>query len=437
MTAIELAVIGSMLSDETRQQALFSAPEGLFLSDEGKALFGGIQSLYGQGFPIEPDALCLHLQVEDGVEADVARGWVEEAVAKRASKDSLPFLIHSLSQSRVKSMVKALSEELAHKSDKARVGDVLARISEFQRELALLDSQRAETYDKAMMELADQQRVRFYVPGMGPLDKVVQFDEGAVCYVGGKSGGGKTAWVLNVALNIARAGHRVGIIEVEMRRKPLASRLGGILASLDTRRIMKGEMEQVEREHLRHVTEQSSSILSRVRGIEPSVFHADMLRPTMERWRGEWGCEVVIVDYLQNLSTKYHGDDYKHVTYCSRALTSATKETGMATIAVSQARRTQKQASGEAQELGQSDFKGSGQVEHDADTMLAFNLATDRNYQRGDRVMPIYCDTVKNRNGFTSSDLLLFDLPTQTFTHSGEFRSVRTQEKEKSSQFPL
>ena len=409
--AVELSVLGAMLCDSTRTEAVFSAPEGLFLSDPGKCLFRGIRSLYGQGFALTPEALAIQLEIDQGVSHEDATGWVAEAVVAKASPENFKFMLASLSSSRVTSMVESLAGDLTKNGKRMKLDEVLSKLTGFQRELGLLDLQRAETYEKAMRDLAKQGRVKYFVPGMGPLDKVLQIDEGTVCYVGGRSAGGKTSWMLNALLNMATAGHRVGIIEIEMRRNPLASRLSGMLANLDTRKIMKGEIEAMEREHLEHVVNVKQEIISRVKGIEPSSFHADMMKPTLERWRDEWGCEIVGLDYVQ-ICTGKGADRTREVQYISRAITAAAKDTNIPVIGLSQARRSEG-------DVKMQDFKESAQLEHDSDVMVTLNAADG--YMPGDKQRKIWCEIVKNRNNFTTKDLLLYDLPTQVFTHTGEF----------------
>ncbi len=425
MNSLELAAIGSCLDPDTSSLAVFEAPSELFLSDEGKVLHEGVMALYQGGYAITPQSLEVYLYTEKGVDQGVAAGWVAEAMAQRSSKEDIPYLVNALRQVAIGTMTKELGEQLSSGSVK-RMDDVLGRISEFTHRIGALDNQGARTYKDTIIELSNLNRVKYFSPGLGPLDNVLQFDEGAVCTIGGRSAGGKTSFALNCAVNMARAGARVGIIEVEMRRAPLASRLSGILAGLNTRSVMKGEINETEREHLRYVAESNSSTLERIRGIEPSTFNIDMLKPTLERWMSEWGCEVLVFDYLQAAMSKYFGDDYRHVTYCSRMLTAAIKETGIASVVLSQARRGQK-TDGKQSDVGQDDFKGSAQIEHDSDTMVALNRSNDHGWMPGDRVMPVWCEVVKNRNGFTTKDLLHLDLPTQVFSHSGEYAKATKQ----------
>ncbi|MFO0190316.1 MAG: DnaB-like helicase C-terminal domain-containing protein [Planctomycetia bacterium] len=417
---IEISVIGSMLVDSTRSEAVFSAPELLFASERGKTLFKGVNELYKSNYDLSPETLAVVLQ-SHGLSADDASTLVGMAVSTAAKFDHLPFLIKSLSSNRVTSLRMDLSKALGEDTP-MRMSDVLAKVSEFQRNIALLDDHKATTYEGAMLELTKQQSVKHFVPGMGLLDNVLQIDEGTVCYIGGRSGGGKTAFALNMMYNIAKAGHSVGIIEVEMRRKPIAARLSGVMSRLNTRRVMKGEMNDMEREHLESAVHKHKQTLDRIRGIEPSAFHADMVKPTLERWRDEWGCEIVMIDYVQILQGK-GSDRTKEVQYISRAITEAAKSTNIPIVALSQARRSEGNVT-------MSDFKESAQLEHDADTMVTLNQADG--YVPGAEVKQVWCELVKNRNGLLSRDLLDYHLPTQTFSHTGRIKNDAPKQEEQS-----
>lgn len=416
-TPMELSAIGAMLHPSTRSEAVFAAPETLFASDVTVAMIQAIKSLYGQGYTVTPEALSVALHIEHGYPTDTASSWVAAAVGGAASTDTLPFILKSLGVARVRQLTTDLASGLQKDSKTIRLEDVLGRVTEFQRLVAGMDHNKAETYEQAVRDLATMDKVKYFVPGMPPLDKVFQIDEGTVCYVGGRSAGGKTSFGLNMIKNIAQAGHRCGVIEIEMRRKPLAARLSGMMSRVDTRRAMKGETIPAEREQMLYSLEQNIETVKRIRGIEPSSFHADMIKPTIERWRDEWGCEIVLLDYVQLLLAK-GSTETEIVKNASRAVTEAAKSTDIPIIGLSQARRSEG-------DVKMQDFKQSAQLEHDADTMVVLNPV--EGYNPGDEDREIYCELVKSRNGMIGKDILNFHLPSQTFTHTGRIASSRPQ----------
>lgn len=408
-----------MLSPLTRSEAVFSAPEALFGSGVGRSMLAGIKTLYGQGYTVSAEALSIALQVDHGYAKDVAEGWVGSAVTQAASPDTLPFILKSLGVSRVRSLTGELADGLDRSRKTISLDDVLGRISAFQREVASMEHNRAETYESAIRGLANMDKVKYFTPGMPPLDKVFQIDEGTVCYIGGRSASGKTAFGLQLIYNIALAGHKCGVIEIEMRRRPLAARLNGISSRVDTRKAMKGETAQVERDYMISCLDQNIETIRRIRGIEPSSFHADMIKPTIERWRDEWGCEIILLDYIQLLHAK-GSDDTSIVKNASRAVTEAAKSTGIPIIGLSQARRSEGAVT-------MQDFKQSAQLEHDADTMVVLNAVDG--YVAGDEERKVYCELVKSRNGMTAKDILIYHLPSQTFRHSGEITTQRAPQQ--------
>lgn len=408
---IELSAIGAMLSPGVSAQTLATVNEKLFQSDSGKLLYRAVRSVYGAGYYLTPDTLSTALQVECGVAHDDAAAWVNKALDNAATAESLPFIIRSLVTAKVRSIGDKLGEHLKAKAGVMRNDELIALLAKAQREISDMGSDGAKDYYDELARLSEQGKVKYFVPGIGALDKVLQFDEGTVSYIGGRSAGGKTALLLNMAFNIAQMGHNVGVLEIEMRRGPLASRLAGKIAGLNTRRVMKGEMQQTEREHLRWMMEQHRDTLSRIRGIEPSVFHADMLRPTIEQWKDQWGCEILMLDYVQILSTNER-DDTASVKAASRAVTSAAKETGVPIIALSQLRKTNEGAT-------QQDFRGSSQLENDCDTMVALEPESDAPESYDTEWRRVKCKILKNRNGPKTTDILNYHLPTQVITYSG------------------
>lgn len=426
VNSLELAAIGSCLDPDTSSLAVFEAPSELFLSDEGKVLHQGVMALYRGGYAITPQSLEVYLYTEKGIDQSVANGWVVEALAQRSSKEDIPYLVNALRQVAINTMTKELGEQLSSGSVK-RIDDVLGRISEFTQRVSNIGNSRPHTYEGAMMELLEQGPVKYFTPRikmtasaeLSPLEGKWQLDEGDVCYLAGRSAAGKTAMMLNFLLNNAMAGHMVGLVEIEMRERPLASRLSSMLSGINSRSISTGSMSPLEREHMRYAMEKNKEAIGRIRGIEPSSFRAELIKPTLERWRDDWGCEMVGIDYVQIVEAK-GSTATDQVKAASRAITEAAKSTGIAIIALSQARRTLDKG-----DVGMSDFRDSSQLENDASTMVVLNAADG--YEQGSRVKPVWCELVKSRNGFLTKDLLHYDLPTQVFSHSGEYAKATKQ----------
>jgi replicative DNA helicase len=413
---IELSIIGAMLLPEVSSQAMAGSAGTLFQSSSGKLLYSAVMSVYKSGNPITADTLSTAMQIEHGVSHSDASVWVQRAIQTAATPSSLPFMMRSLATAKVRSIGDKLADSLKNGIGSMRSDELIALLAKTQRDVAAIGSEGANDYRGEMDRLSNQGKVKYFVPGIGALDKVLQFDEGTVSYIGGRSAGGKTAMLLNMAFNMAEAGHNVGLIEIEMRRGPVASRLAGRIANLNTRRVMKGILTDSEREHLRWMMSQHDKTMSRIRGIEPSAFHVDMLRPTMEQWRDQWGCEVVLLDYVQILSTNER-DDTASVKAASRGVTAAAKETGIPIIALSQLRKT-------SESVTQQDFRGSSQLENDCDTMVVLEPESDEPESYDTEWRRVKCKILKNRNGPKTTDILNYHLPTQVITHSGEYEKV-------------
>lgn len=408
---MELAVLGcAVVHSDTRSRILYAVSDGLFASDEGKLVYAAVRAIDQRGYVVTAESVSVFLQAEQSVTTVDAGLWVASITTTAADPSTVDYLISALTTYRFRTMTAELAATLAADAGTAKVNEVMGKITAFQRAASGLDSNRAMTYDAAIRELAAMGKVKYFVAGLGVLDAAFQIDEGSVCYLGGKSGGGKTAFLLQMSYNVAQMGHKVGIIEIEMRRKPLASRLSGIVSGLNTRRVMHGELNDMEREHLIHRLSVAQSTIDNIRGIEPSSFHADMLKPTIERWRDEWGCELLMLDYAQILDSKGSSDN-ERVKYSSRAITAAAKDTGVAIVALSQVRKIDG-------DITQNDFRDSSQIGNDADTMAALNPVDG--WVPGNEIRRIYFDLIKNRNGSFAKDILNYHLPTQTFTHSGE-----------------
>ncbi len=182
----------------------------LRLDDEGKEI--NLVSLMSCGIS---SGLLEHLEKYDSpAGADLAARKVAEEYARGLLRKGLP-------------MIQAHSES----------GDVGERMAELRELLSVCDNifsngiesdtkRNLEEYD----EYLDQQsrgEQPFLLSGYDKLDHSLGggFDPADFAVVGGGPGSGKTAWLLNLALNFLAREYRVGLVEAEMTPIPVLVRM--------------------------------------------------------------------------------------------------------------------------------------------------------------------------------------------------------------------
>lgn len=189
-----------------------------------------------------------------------------------------------------------------------------------------------------------------------------------VTVLAGRPSNGKTAAALNVAHYVAKKGHTVGIVSLEMHRKQLLARMCAGDVGIDgrvfrQRALSNDEMGKVydwcgrNRNLPMHICDRSSA--------RPSE-----LRAMIRRWRNRFGVQLVVVDYLQLVKPQDpRANREVQVADVSRTMKEIALETGAHVLLLCQMNReVEKRGKGAKPRL--SDLRESGAVEQDADNVI-------------------------------------------------------------------
>lgn len=153
------------------------------------------------------------------------------------------------------------------------------------------------------------------------------------------------------------------------------------------------------------------------------------MRSTCRRIRAEHGIGLIIVDYLQLMSTSKNYDNMvNQVTEISRSLKSLAKEFDVPVIALSQLSRAVESRGGRPR---LSDLRDSGSIEQDADVVM-FIHREDKGKDESERTNIAEILIEKHRNGPVGKVDLYFDEKTTTFlnidkNNSNQFSSSSSQ----------
>lgn len=181
---------------------------------------------------------------------------------------------------------------------------------------------------------------------------------------------GKTALMLNLAFNAAHCGHRVGIFSLEMSKEQLAQRLIAMEARIEQQKLRAGRLDDEDWARLIHATDHLAEL---------GIYLDDMpglslmqLRSRAREWVLQRGVQMIMVDYLQLLTTGGENRRYENrvqeVSLISRALKALARELNIPVLALSQLSRAVENRQVKVPQL--SDLRESGGLEQDADVVL-------------------------------------------------------------------
>lgn len=253
------------------------------------------------------------------------------------------------------------------------------------------------------------------------------FEKSALYTFAARPGMGKTSLLLSIMLNAAKLGVRVGLLSQEMDWMQILHRFTSLESSVNLQAIRlgrftkrgvdaNGEVTDVfdQAQYAKYVAAQG-----RLSKLEYPPYVSDARNVTPQkllakaaRWQSEGGLDLLIVDYLQILSSGglFKGGDSSgrvaEVGYFARSLKDIARELHVPVITAAQLNRSLENRADKRPQL--SDLRESGEIEQESD-VVAF-IYRDVVYNP-DTEFPNKAEIIvgKHRNGPTGTIDLHFE----------------------------
>ncbi|MDW8246768.1 MAG: replicative DNA helicase [Sandaracinaceae bacterium] len=207
--------------------------------------------------------------------------------------------------------------------------------------------------------------------GLTKLDEMTAGLKGSeLIVIAGRPGMGKTAFALNIAVSAASSRKIVvAIFSLEMRKEELVRRLLCSEARVDGSRMRSGMLSVQEWKRLMAVAAPLTDL--KIFIDDTAALTVTALRAKARRLKAEHGLGLVVVDYLQLLSSGGHPESREQeISEISRSLKALAKELDVPVIALSQLNRGVENRPGKDKRPQLSDLRESGAIEQDADLIL-------------------------------------------------------------------
>lgn len=283
----------------------------------------------------------------------------------------------------------------------------------------------AQTYEK-ISDLHDPQTKERYtgVPtGFRSLDLILSgLQPTDFVIIASRPAMGKTAFALNIGQNIARRDRSVGIISLEMSKEQLVERMFCALLSVDSWKLRTGRLSDEDFAKIGSVMDDLSQ--RKIFIDDSSVSGIVELRTKARRLKAEHGLDLLIVDYLQMMSSgkpTYQANRVQEISEITRALKNLARELHIPVVALSQLSRAVEGRPSKIPQL--SDLRESGSIEQDADVVL---MMYREDYYEEDTDRKGITDIFirKHRNGPTGHIELMFEKEKMRFLDIEKQRAV-------------
>ena len=223
---------------------------------------------------------------------------------------------------------------------------------------------------------------------------------------------GKTTLALDIARNVAtKSNIPVGIFSLEMSSHQLATRLLSAESRVNAWALRTGKLS---------TDQEFSKIRDSLDKLARAPIYIDdqagnsvsKMRAAARRLKSEHGLGLIVVDYLQLMTTSKNYDSMvNQVTEISRSLKGLARELDVPVLALSQLSRAVEARGGKPR---LSDLRDSGSIEQDADVVM-FIHREDKYNENSDRQNIAEILIEKHRNGPVGKVELYFDEKTTTF----------------------
>jgi len=243
--------------------------------------------------------------------------------------------------------------------------------------------------------------VRFTLPE--PFD-ALDVRPGRLLMFGGAPGGGKTAALVQVGIDLLRMNDtaRLLVANVEMVPTLLVERIVSRLSSVPLTAIADRKLTPAQLARVRAVVESLAAIAGRL-----AFLHAPFALEHVAAVGTAFGSNVIILDYIQRFTVGDASKDKREQLETAADVIRRFCDAGAAVLVASAVARQKSNTGSSYNGLNLASFRGSSELEYGTDAAYVF-VPND-----GDGIT-IQCE--KNRYGGTVDIVTRFDPTTQTFT---------------------
>ncbi|MEW5844422.1 MAG: replicative DNA helicase [Bacteroidota bacterium] len=378
---VEMSVLGAMLIDESAvPKAVEVLKPDSFFDKKNRTVFEAMFSLYEANEPIDTVSVYEELKKSGKVDAAGGAVYLSKLTQDVSSAANIDYHARVVLEKWILRQLISASMTIANSAYDGNedVFDLLdaaeSKIFQISEEGIKESFKSMDKAVKEALELIEAIHSKhismFSVPsGFLELDDLLGgFQKSDLIIVAARPSMGKTAFAMSAARNAAiDHGVPIGIFSLEMSTIQLATRLISAEARINAHNVRTGKFR----------AEDGAKISRTVHKLSKAPIYIDdtpaisilELRAKARRLKNEKNIGMIVIDYLQLLSSSFHMESReREISTISRSLKALAKELNIPVIALSQLNRQVEARTDKKPML--SDLRESGSIEQDADVVL-------------------------------------------------------------------
>lgn len=419
----EQAVLGALMLRPTAIHDIMDVlTADMFYAKKHAIIYQTILELSGKGEPIDVLSVAARLKEKKTISEIGGNTYLNELMSNVPSTVNIRHYAEIVYKKYVLRSLIDASEHIANiayddnEMDAATILDTaeknIFRISStlnVKNAFISIKQSLVETWEQIEHLHENKDKFRGVPTGFGDLDNLLAgLQKSDLIILAARPSMGKTTFALDIARNVALAGTPVGIFSLEMSAQQLVQRMLSAESRVDAWSIRTGH--GLSSQHFTSLQEAASRLQKAPIYIDDQAGNSIVkMRSVARRLKSEHGLGLIVVDYLQLMSTSRNYENMvNQVTEISRSLKQLARELDVPVLALSQLSRAVESRGGKPR---LSDLRDSGSIEQDADIVM-FIHRDDKYKEQSEKDNIVEILVEKHRNGPIGAVKLYFDAKT-------------------------
>lgn len=409
---IEKAILAYLIDRQDRE--LLQQLKEEYFSGENKEIFKAMSKLNMEDRPFDLVTIG-SIYLKATYLTDVA----DYIYKITGTKTEAEMLIKKLKKEYIREVIaQKLKEEYIKIGDIDNPLLIKAEISEFLSKLEENDERKIKTAKEVFQETVEYIEKQYKLKTENAILKthLQQLNNlisgligGEVVVIGGRPSVGKTAFALDLAMNIVKENKKIYFVTREMSAKAIYMRIISKVTSISTSKLRAGNIKDEDWGKIGRAIIENGEIF-----FDEYSEKISEIRIAAKELKAKNGLDIIFIDYLQLLTPdeKLNSRE-QEVAYISRNVKKLAKEMDVPIVVLAQLNRE-----AEGKKPTNADLRESGAIEADADIILMLwvppdNILDDEWKHRKKIITENHCKLVegivtKNRNGPTGQFYMMF-----------------------------
>lgn len=377
---VEQEVLANAMQNKTAAvKAIEGLNEGDFYNDLHRKIFNAIRTLFSLNKPIDLLTVTETLETSENVDAETIKYIASIYANNEGLSSNQDTYIDILKEKSILRSLAEFSDEIKALSleDKSPAKNVLEKAEKglfeisqggLRNSLTALDVIMSDTVQTIMKRVQNRGELSGVTTGFTDLNSLLGgFQKSDLVLLAARPSMGKTALAVNLAVNAAKVGKKVAMFSLEMSKTQIGQRILAAFAQMNLSSLFKGELEGQDLVNLITASNELSKYSLHID--DTAAISLIELKAKLRRLKMEEGLDLVVVDYLQLMTTGERIENrVQEISQISRGLKAIAKELDVPVLALSQLSRALEQRPDKRPKL--SDLRESGAIEQDADIVM-------------------------------------------------------------------